>query len=710
MSEQDHSAANAELGKDLDLKGFFPPHTYEDWKNSAEAGLKGASFDKKLIGRTPEGIDIQPLYLRGDMEPLPHLGEFPGLDNRSRGGDAAGHLECGWEIAQETADPDPATAGKALRDALHRGQTAVTIALSSAFRRGAPAREDQRDGIYLTGVDDMAALLSGVDWSACPLHFTGGSSGLLLAMMLENLAARENRTLSALRGSLNQDHLGVWVRDGKLLMTPDQGMREMATLVRWGVENAPNLRVIAADGLVYHEAGADAVSELAFTLATAVEYLAELGERDIPVDQSAPRVRLTLGIGTHFLMEIAKLRAARILWSRAVKAFGGGHAIQRVPIHARTSRYYQTRYDAHVNILRAATGAFSAVVGGADSIHTSPFDESFRIPGTLSRRVARNTQIILDAESHFRNLIDPAGGAYAVEVLTHQVASRAWDLFRQVESRGGMTRALMEGFPQERIHGIQAERASRVATRRTVIVGSSHYANVLEEPIKPETVASRTSEAQNRLEIRRERNTTPQTSAPGLENNDWICWGGRSLESGTDPGEILSILRDGTDGSGNITGLKPLRAATPFETLRDRSEDFRTRTGNRPGVFLANLGPPEQHRGRSEFSRGFFEAAGFLVESPSGFDSPETAAAAAADSTAPVVVICSTDDTYPELVPPLIRALKERPGDRVIVLAGYPKEHVDTLRRAGVDEFIHIKVDALNVLSGIQERIGVTES
>lgn len=444
MSERETSSARVELGQELNLKGRFPAHTYSEWKTAAEAGLKGAPFEKKLITKTPEGISIQPLYLRGDIAPLPHMGEFPGLFTRSRGGTAAGHLETGWEIAQETADTDPGEAGEALRDALKHGQTSVMVVLSQAFRNGMDPRLDAGDGIYLTGTDDLNALISGVDWTACPIHFMAGTSGLAVAMMLEDHASREGLDLGRLHGSIVHDPFGEWVRNGTLPFGTTRAHDETAALVDWATNRAPRIQVVAADGLVYHEAGADAVSELAFTLATAVDYLADLSARGIPVDQAAPRFRFVFGVGTHFLMEIAKLRAARILWSRAVESFGGGHAARRIPIHARTSRYHQTRYDAHVNILRAATAAFAAVVGGADSIHTAPFDETYRVPGSLSRRVARNTQIVLDAESHFRNLIDPAGGAYAVEMMTHQVAAQAWDLFREVEARGGMNNALAE--------------------------------------------------------------------------------------------------------------------------------------------------------------------------------------------------------------------------------------------------------------------------
>ncbi len=715
MSEKATTTARVELGKDLRLREFFPDHTYQDWKNAAEAGLKGAPFEKKLIANTPEGIDILPLYQREDLLSLPHLDEFPGLQTRSRGGTAAANLVCGWEIAQETVDPDPQVAGKALLEALNRGQNAVTVSLSSAFRRGLDAAKDSADGIYLTGTADLQALLHEIDWSACPLHFLAGSSGLAVAMLLESLSRQENRDLETLRGSILQDPLGEWLHSGSLPLSPEAIGRENAALFHWAEARAPQLQVFGANGLVYHEAGADAVSELGFVLATAVEYLADLAERGVPLNRSARRFRFSFGIGTHFLMEIAKIRAARILWSRAVDAFGGDHDARRVHIHARTSRYCQSRYDIHVNILRAATATFAAVVGGADSIHTSPFDESFRVPNDLSRRVARNTQIILDAESHFRHLIDPAGGAYAVEALTHELAAKAWDLFREVESRGGMTRAIIAGFPQERIMALRAEREALIASRRTVIVGTSHYANINEEPLTIEPPTLLQKQAALRIkELSNQRDPQALTDAidkiSNLDEKEWVSRGADALGAGSAALETLSALRQPAESLPAVSPLASYRAAEPFEKLRDRSESFLRRTGKRPRVFLANLGSPAQYKARAEFATGFFEAAGFAVESPEGFSSPQAAATAAAASAAPVVVICSSDETYPEQVPPLIQALRNAGSDAVAVLAGYPKESVNALKNAGVQEFIHLRANAIDVLSRIQQRTGVAES
>lgn len=716
MSERETATARVELGKDLNLKGVFPLHTYADWKIAAETGLKGVPFEKKLISKTPEGIDIHPLYVREDLLSLPHLKEFPGLQTRSRGGAAAGNLECGWEIAQETVDADPQEAGKALRNALNLGQTAVTFCLSPAFRRGANAEEDNGDGLYLTGTGELQALIREVDWRACPLHFCAGSSGLAVAMLLQDLAGRENRDLAKLRGSIQQDPLGEWVRNGTLPVSTEQAGSETAALVRWAASHAPQLQAVCANGLVYHEAGADAVTELGFVLSTAVDYLADLAHRGIPVNQAAPRFHFVFGVGTHFLMEIAKLRAARILWSRAVGAFGGDHAARRIRIHARTSRYCQSRYDAHVNILRATTATFAAVVGGADSIHTSPFDESFRVPNNLSRRVARNTQIILDAESHFRHLIDPAGGAYAIETLTHELAAKAWDLFREVESRGGMARAIAAGFPQKQVLAVQSQRALKIATRRTVIVGTSHYANINEAPLEIEPLTLSQKQAAGKRfssrSLQRDKESLRDLldKAPNLAAEEWISWGANTLGAGAAPFEALFALRHQPGKILAVEPLSPRRAAEPFEQLRNRSESFMQRTGKRPRVFLANLGSPAQYKARAEFSRGFFEAAGFSVESLGDFASPQAAAAAAADSTAPVVVICSSDDRYPEWAPPLIHALRKLSNNAVVVLAGYPEESVSKLKEAGVDEFIHLRANAVDVLSRIQQRAGVAVS
>ena len=713
MSKQKQAGNHVQLGKSPDLKKLFPPHSHAEWKAAAEAGLKGALFERRLVTKTPEGIDIQPLYMEEDIRNLPHMREYPGYGTRSRSGAAAGNLRCGWEIAQETVETDPKSANIALREALTRGQTAVTVDLSQTFRNGEDPRNDDSHALHLTGVEEMADLLADVDWAACPLHFNAGASGLSVAMLLEGVAERTGRDLNTLAGSIDTDPLGQWAREGYLPMDAERAREELISMVRWAGDRAPGIQVVGAGGLVYHEAGADAVTELGLVLATAAEYLAALGENDIPISRSACRFRFTFGIGTHFFMEIAKLRAARILWSRMVEAFGGTGDDRRIRIHARTSRYHQTRYDAHVNLLRTATGVFSAVMGGADSIHAASFDESFRTPDAFSRHLARNTQIILDAESHFRNIIDPAGGAYYVERLSHEMALAAWEVFLEVESRGGMTRAVADGFVQRKVREVNARRRVDVATRRTVLVGTNQYANILEkkpDQFKPESGDG--SEAVDRLKVQKENRNEPEVRKTldllgAVSPEERIRAGAHALISGASTGEVLSGLRSGVDETPRQDPLFPLRAAEDFEMLRDSSEAFLERTGHRPKVFLANMGPASQHKARAEFSRGFFEVAGFEVESPGGFDSPEDAAGAVLESGAPVVVLCSSDDTYPDLTGPLVTAIRVKRPDMVVVLAGYPKDHVDALRRDGVDEFIHLRANARDVLLRIQQKTGV---
>lgn len=284
------------------------------------------------------------------------------------------------------------------------------------------------------------------------------------------------------------DPLGQLARDGRLPRDLDGIHDVMAQLTAWAQANAPQLQTITVQGNPYHNGGASATQELAFALATAVEYLRAMQARGLSVDDAAPRFRFALSIGSNFFMEIARLRAARLLWAKIVQAFGGNAESQKMRIHARTSAWNQTVYDPHVNLLRGTTEAFSAVVGGCDSLHISPFDELVRVPDDFSRRVARNTHTVLSEETHITHTVDPAGGSWYVETLTDAVARQTWAIFQEVEKQGGMTKTLLAGWPQSQIADTAAKRAANIAKRKDIFVGTNMYPNMKETRIEPASV------------------------------------------------------------------------------------------------------------------------------------------------------------------------------------------------------------------------------
>ncbi len=428
---------------------------------------------------------------------------------------------------------------------------------------------------------------------------------------------------------------------GHLVKPFEETLKEIAT--------ADVVRVSAA---LYHNAGGNAVQELAFALATGVEYLRQGEKLGVDIDKMAQKLIFSFAMGSDFFMAIAKLRAARLLWTKIVAACGGNEASQKMKIYATTSRWNQSKLDPYVNMLRDTTEALSAVCGGADIINVNPFDYVVREPDDFSKRIARNIQLILKEECHFDHVVDPAGGSYYVETLTAQIADAAYAIFQQIEKEGGMIAALKAGIPQKQVKAVAADKAKQVAQRRLQIVGVNVTANATEKPLEGKA---------------------PKACGEGETH----------IPSG-------------------IETLEPVRGSEPFENLRAAVS-----ASSKKNVFLANMGPLRQHKARADFSTGFFQAGGYAVLENRGFKTVEEAAEAAKASGASVAIICSTDDTYPEIVPALAPKLKEL--GLTVILAGAPADDAlkATFTGAGVDEFIHIRANCFQVLSGIATKLGI---
>lgn len=346
----------------------------------------------------------------------------------------------------------------------------------------------EKGGLSISSVEDLAQALDSVDLENTPLYIQASTSALTFTALLAALVKKQGKSLAKVCGAIGMDPLGQLARDGRLPRDLDGIYDVMAQLTAWAKANAPQLQTITVQGSPYHNGGASATQELAFVLATAVEYLRTMQARGLSVDDAAPRFRFSLSIGSNFFMEIARLRAARLLWAKIVQAFGGSSEAQKMKLHARTSAWNQTIYDPHVNLLRGTTEAFSAVVGGCDSLHISPFDELVRIPDDFSRRVARNTHTVLREETHITHTVDPAGGSWYVETLTDAVARQTWAIFQEVEKQGGMAEALQAGWPQSQIADTAAKRAANIAKRKDIFVGTNMYPNLKETRIEPAPV------------------------------------------------------------------------------------------------------------------------------------------------------------------------------------------------------------------------------
>lgn len=491
--------------------------------------------------------------------------------------------------------------------------------------------------------------------------------------------------------SVPADPLGWLLSHGSLPLALTSCFDDLAEGIREAGIAGLSARTVGIGAQIWHESGADCVQELAFALATGAEYWRQLRDRDIAPGRIAAHTRLEFAVGVDFFMEIAKLRASRALWSRLARAFGADAEARKVFLAARTAARDKTVYDPHVNLLRITTQALSAALGGADAIDIRPFDEISGGPTELGERMSRNLHDILADEFCLAHQIDPAGGSWYVEVLTDQLARRAWGLFQEIEQQGGMAAAVVEGLPQRLVAGAAAGRQALVDTRRSPILGTTVQPDLREEP-RPEPQAGPAGVTRRRSVPKPIKSFSALVSA--------------AVKRTTLP-TLRVAWAQKRDSGPTAVALTPFRAAEGFEAVRRAGDDFLARTGGRARVFLARIGPAEQHKARADFSSGFFAAGGFEVDDKGSFATAEEAADSAVASGAAVAVLCSTDGAYPEIAPVFARRIKAARPSLVVILAGHPGEHEAAFRAAGFDDFIHVRSNVRTTLSELQRLAGV---
>jgi methylmalonyl-CoA mutase len=692
------------LVTDFTIRDDFPPVRYEDWRALAEADLQGAPFEQKLVTHTYEGIDIQPVYTRRD-----HPGEgdpegFPGLAPFVRGSNPRGAVQCGWDLRQEHAHPDLEATNQAILDDLRGGVTSLLLRLAVAARNGldpddpAAAELAGRDGLMAYHVNDFDRALADVHLDMIGVTLEAGAAFLPAAALLSALWRRRGVSAEQARGAFNADPLAVLARDGHLPVPPETALALLADLAAWTANTYPHVTAVRVGTAPYHHAGATAAQDIAFGMATGVEYLRAMTGAGLDVDAAARQILFSISLGTHHFLAIAKLRAARRLWARVVTASGGSPGAAAMRIHARVSKRVLTLRDPYVNLLRNAVACYAAGLGGADAITSVPFDSVAGLPDAHSRRIARNTLLVLQEEANLHRVIDPAGGSWYLDWLTDQVAGKAWCIFQEIEREGSMLRALQAGWVGKQIDSAFAPRAKNLARRKEGITGISEFPNVGEEPVTrpaPDRDALRAAAAARVARIRWWSNGRDATVPDGGKGSK-TAGAVEAAVRGASIGQLARALDFHTAPTA-VPPLAPHVFARPFEELRDASDAWQAAHGRRPRVFLANMGPVAHHTARSIYAKNFFEAGGFEVVTNNGFRDAAAAAKAFADSGATVAVICSSDKLYPDMVPQVAPKLKAA-GARPVVLAGNPGANETAWRAAGVDRFIFIKCDVLATL------------
>ncbi|KAF0994584.1 methylmalonyl-CoA mutase family protein [Geobacillus sp. TFV-3] len=664
----------------------FPAPTVEEWEREAERSLKGKPLDR-LVSMTYENIAVKPLYTRRDVEALGPLEQYPGFGRYVRGARPEGYRGGPWKVSQEISAASPSEWNEAAKHDLEKGQTEIHLALG-------------RLPFAVESVEDVASMFAGVPLDRHSLRVDAGERSLPFLALLAAYFKERGVPLSSVRGAIGMDPLGAWAEQGALSCSLSRLYDEMVEATKWAKEQMPAVRTMFVRGEPYHNGGANAVQELAFALATAVEYIRAGLDRGLTVDDIATRMQVSLAVGADFFMEIAKLRAARRLFAQVIEAFGGGESARRIELYVRTSPFTKTVYDPYVNMLRAAAEAFAAVVGGADGVHVSPFDEAIGLPDEFSRRIARNTQLILLEEAHMANVIDPAGGSYYVETLTAKLAEEAWKLFQRVQEQGGMIKALADGFVQAEVEAVAKRRLDRVKTRKEKIVGTNVYANLEETPIEKPTQA-----AVKELPPLEEKRVAHIRSA--LAFGKWMEAAIDAARRRATAREIAAAFAD-ENSSIRIAPIRAWRLAEPFERLRKAAEKHAERTGIRLSVHLINIGPLVRHQARADFIAGLFAAGGVAAERSGGFASVEEAVEWVRNTNGTHYIVCGADDDYPAFVPALAGAFKQAKPDAKLYVAGKPPEELEkTYAAAGVDGSIHLGSNAYDVVAAFLTERGV---
>jgi len=705
------------IAKEFALGNDFPRIDYATWRKAVEAELKGAPFEKKMVSRTYESIDLQPIYTEEKFATSVDPAGMPGFAPFARGAQVLGNALAGWDIRQEHAEPDPAELNAEILDDLRNGVSSIVLRLDAASSAGYDADDPNsvelsgRDGVMISTAADVQRALDQMHLDIAGVGLEAGGAFLSAAALYVTAARLAGVEPERLLGAFNADPLGTLMREGALPVPLDAALKQMADLAAWTGAHAPHMTAVEVSTAPYHHAGATTTQDLAFLLGTGVEYLRALTAGGLDVNAAAKQIAFSVSIGCRFYQAIAKIRAARMLWAHLAASCGGDAAAQTMRLRVTTSRRVQTTRNPALNILRNTAACYAGAIAGADAITTVPFDAPVVLSTELSRRNARNIQLVLAEECHLNRVVDPAGGSWYIEWYTRQLAEKAWALFQQIETQGGMVAAASGGWVAQQIDTVELKREHDVATRKLPITGISEHPDISEKKklgeAAPRRVELMTAAAQGLANWRKTHAPQPDLEllADAARRSDvpageLTARAIAAAGAGATLGQMAAALHPPGAEPVQIVALAEHPFDEAFEALRDASDAFAAQHGHRPRVFLAGVGSIAEQIGRKTYAKNFFEAGGFEVLARETKCDVDASAAAFAQSGAKIAVICSTDKQYATCVAQLAPKLKQA-GARTVVLAGNPGAREAAYRAARVDRFIFLKCDVLETLSSL---------
>ena len=677
------------------------------WKTLANKELKDKTIDS-LNWLTPEDIIIKPLYTENDLENINHLNELPGLDSYIRGPRATMYAGRPWTVRQYAGFSTAEESNAFYRKNLEAGQKGISVAFDLPTHRGYDSDHPRvlgdvgKAGVAIDSVEDMKILFSNIPLDKMSVSMT--MNGAVIPIMANFIVAAEEQGVakSSLTGTIQNDILKEFMVRNTYIYPPEPSMRIVSDIIEYTSKEMPKFNSISISGYHMHEAGANLVQELAFTLADGKEYVKAALSKGMDIDAFAGRLSFFFAIGMNFFMEVAKLRAARILWSKIMKEFNPKKpSSSLLRVHCQTSGVSLQEKDPYNNIVRTSYEALAATLGGTQSLHTNAFDEAMGLPTEFSSRIARNTQLIMQEELGITKVIDPLAGSYYVENLTNELTQKAWELIQEVENLGGMTEAVSAGLPKSRIEESAAKKQAAIDQGLEVIVGVNKYKpkdheNV--EILNVDNISVRKNQIDRLNQIRATRDhNICQKKLEDLEN---ICRNksGNILEFAVDAarnratvGEISSALENvfGRYRANNktLTGVykNAYENDESFLKIQNKVELFEKNEGRRPRILVIKLGQDGHDRGAKVIATAFADI-GFDVDVGPLFQTPEEAAQDAVDNDVHIIGISSQAAAHKTLVPILIDQLKKINGEEIIVVCGgvIPREDYDFLSDIGV--------------------------
>ena len=683
----------------------FPKATLNDWQKLAAADLKGKPADV-LTWATPEGIPVKPLYTAADLEKLGLAGEMPGLAPFTRGVRATMYAGRPWTIRQYAGFSTAEESNAFYRQNLAAGQMGLSIAFDLATHRGYDSDHPRvigdvgKAGVAIDSVEDMKILFDGIPLDKMSVSMT--MNGAVIPIMANYIVAAEEQGVkqSQLSGTIQNDILKEFMVRNTYIYPPEPSMRIVADIIAYTAEKMPKFNSISISGYHMHEAGATAVQELAFTLADGIAYVKAAKSKGLDIDDFAPRLSFFFAIGMNFFMEIAKLRAARMMWAKIMKDLGAKKAESlMLRTHCQTSGVSLTEQDPYNNVVRTAYEAMAAVLGGTQSLHTNSFDEAIALPTETSARIARNTQLILQTETKVTHVVDPLGGSYYVEALTHALATHAGALIDEVEAMGGMTKAVASGWPKLKIEEAAARRQAAIDRGEEVIVGVNKYRLENEADLDVRDIDNDKVRAQQLSRLQKVKGTRDQAKvdaalkalSEGAKGNaNLLALAVEAARARATVGEISDamekIFKRHQAETKSISGVygAAYEGDEGFARIRKEVDEFAKDEGRRPRMLVAKMGQDGHDRGAKVIATAFADL-GFDVDVGPLFQTPAEVAKDAIDSDVHVIGISSQAAGHKTLVPELSIELKKQGADDILIVVGgvIPAQDYDMLKKAG---------------------------